>query len=158
MHYLSNQYWTRSIGLWLWLGYRHAWNVEALGIHQDLLQQLRLDGRNWSFDNFGEDLIATVHKGGTFRWDTSSGCKQQGLTVIYTGSYNFYDLILVSMPDRHVFLFGTETTIGDSFYAEMIYFYDSHHKRILRTWTPTLQTNTSGSFRIQDGSKDSSCS
>ena len=25
-----------------------------------------LDGRNWSFDNFGEDLIATVHKGGTF--------------------------------------------------------------------------------------------
>ena len=30
-------------------------------------------GRNWSLDNFGEDLIATVLDGGTFIWYTSGG-------------------------------------------------------------------------------------
>ena len=32
-----------------------------------------VDARNWSLDNFGEDLIATVLNGGTFVWDTSGG-------------------------------------------------------------------------------------
>jgi len=32
-----------------------------------------LAARQWSLDNFGEDLIATVLNGGTYRWDTSSG-------------------------------------------------------------------------------------
>jgi hypothetical protein len=32
-----------------------------------------IDARNWSFDNFGEDLIATVSKGKTFLWNTSNG-------------------------------------------------------------------------------------
>ena len=49
-----------------------AWNVDAWNTPRST-STVTLDARNWSFDNFGEDLIATVHKGQTFLWDTSSG-------------------------------------------------------------------------------------
>ena len=108
-----------------------------------------LDGRNWSFDNFGEDLIATVHKGGTFRWDTSSGLSTRATVISQAPTTSRFNL--VSMPDRHVFLFGTETTIGDSSTRDDLFLRFSSQEDFT-TWTPTA-TNTSGSFRIQDGSK-----
>jgi hypothetical protein len=108
-----------------------------------------LDGRNWSFDNFGEDLIATVHKGGTFRWDTSSGLSTRATIISQAPTTSRFNL--VSMPDRHVFLFGTETTIGDSSTRDDLFLRFSSQEDFT-TWTPTA-TNTSGSFRIQDGSK-----
>ena len=58
---------------------------------------------------------------------------------------------LVSMPDRHVFLFGTETTIGSSTTQDDLFLRFSSQEDYT-TWTPTA-TNTAGSFRIQDGSK-----
>jgi hypothetical protein len=108
-----------------------------------------LDGRNWSFDNFGEDLIATVHKGGTFRWDTSAGLSTRATIISQAPTTSRFNL--VSMPDRHVFLFGTETTIGDSTTRDDLFLRFSSQEDFT-TWTPTA-TNTSGSFRIQDGSK-----
>jgi len=108
-----------------------------------------LDGRNWSFDNFGEDLIATVHKGGTFRWDTSAGLSTRAAIISQAPTTSRFNL--VSMPDRHVFLFGTETTIGDSSTRDDLFLRFSSQEDFT-TWTPTA-TNTSGSFRIQDGSK-----
>ena len=108
-----------------------------------------LDGRNWSFDNFGEDLIATVHKGGTFRWDTSSGLTTRATVISQAPTTSRFNL--VSMPDRHVFLFGTETTIGDATTRDDLFLRFSSQEDFT-TWTPTA-TNTSGSFRIQDGSK-----
>jgi hypothetical protein len=108
-----------------------------------------LDGRNWSFDNFGEDLIATVHKGGTFRWDTSAGLSTRATVISQAPTTSRFNL--VSMPDRHVFLFGTETTIGDSSTRDDLFLRFSSQEDFT-TWTPTA-TNTSGSFRIQDGSK-----
>ena len=108
-----------------------------------------LDGRNWSFDNFGEDLIATVHKGGTFRWDTSAGLSTRATVISQAPTTSRFNL--VSMPDRHVFLFGTETTIGDATTRDDLFLRFSSQEDFT-TWTPTA-TNTSGSFRIQDGSK-----
>ena len=108
-----------------------------------------LDGRNWSFDNFGEDLIATVHKGGTFRWDTSAGLNTRATVISQAPTTSRFNL--VSMPDRHVFLFGTETTIGDANTRDDLFLRFSSQEDFT-TWTPTA-TNTSGSFRIQDGSK-----
>ena len=108
-----------------------------------------LDGRNWSFDNFGEDLIATVHKGGTFRWDTSAGLNTRATLISQAPTTSRFNL--VSMPDRHVFLFGTETTIGDANTRDDLFLRFSSQEDFT-TWTPTA-TNTSGSFRIQDGSK-----
>ena len=108
-----------------------------------------LDGRNWSFDNFGEDLIATVHKGGTFRWDTSAGLNTRATVISQAPTTSRFNL--VSMPDRHVFLFGTETTIADANTRDDLFLRFSSQEDFT-TWTPTA-TNTSGSFRIQDGSK-----
>jgi len=108
-----------------------------------------LDGRNWSFDNFGEDLIATVHKGGTFRWDTSAGLNTRATVISQAPTTSRFNL--VSMPDRHVFLFGTETTVGDANTRDDLFLRFSSQEDFT-TWTPTA-TNTSGSFRIQDGSK-----
>ena len=48
--------------------------------------------------------------------------------------------LLVSSPDRHVFLFGTETTIAEQLILETIYFLDSLHKKILVIGTQLLLT------------------
>jgi hypothetical protein len=58
---------------------------------------------------------------------------------------------LVSMPDRHVFLFGTETVIGNSTTQDDL-FLRFASQETTNDFVPTA-TNTAGSFRIQDGSK-----
>ena len=125
-----------------------TWNTSTWNTPRST-STVTLDGRNWSFDNFGEDLIATVHKGGTFRWDTSAGLSTRATVISQAPTTSRFNL--VSMPDRHVFLFGTETTIGDSSTRDDLFLRFSSQEDFT-TWTPTA-TNTSGSFRIQDGSK-----
>ena len=126
-----------------------AWNVDAWNTPRST-STVTIDGRNWSFDTFGEDLIATVHKGGTYRWDTSSGTSSNRAAIISQAptSSRFN---LVSMPDRHVFLFGTETTIGTASTQDDLFLRFSSQEDYT-DWTP-VATNTAGSFRIQDGSK-----
>ena len=69
--------------------------------------------RQWSLDNFGEDLIATVLNGETYQWDTSGGVATRavslGVTAPVASRFN-----LVSADTRHLFLFGTCTTVTDS--------------------------------------------
>jgi len=110
---------------------------------------VKIDGRQWSFDNFGEDLIATVSEGGTYRWDTSVGTGTPAAIIANAPTVSRFTL--VSPVDRHVFLFGTETTIGTSSTADPLFLRFSSQEDY-NTWIPTA-TNTAGSFRIQDGSK-----
>ena len=125
-----------------------AWNVDAWNTPRST-STVTLDARNWSFDNFGEDLIATVHKGKTFRWDTSNGTGVRAVAISQAPTSSRFTL--VSMPDRHIFLFGTETTIGNSTTQDDLFLRFSSQEDFT-TWGPTA-TNTAGSFRIQDGSK-----
>jgi hypothetical protein len=125
-----------------------AWNVDAWNTPRST-STVTLDARNWSFDNFGEDLIATVHKGKTFRWDTSNGTGVRAVAISQAPTSSRFTL--VSMPDRHIFLFGTETTIGNSTTQDDLFLRFSSQEDFT-TWSPTA-TNTAGSFRIQDGSK-----
>ena len=125
-----------------------AWNVDAWNTPRST-STVTLDARNWSFDNFGEDLIATVHKGKTFRWDTSNGTGVRAVAISQAPTSSRFTL--VSMPDRHIFLFGTETTIGNSTTQDDLFLRFSSQEDFT-TWNPTA-TNTAGSFRIQDGSK-----
>jgi hypothetical protein len=125
-----------------------AWNVDEWNTPRST-STVTLDARNWSFDNFGEDLIATVHKGKTFRWDTSNGTGVRAVAISQAPTSSRFTL--VSMPDRHIFLFGTETTIGNSTTQDDLFLRFSSQEDFT-TWGPTA-TNTAGSFRIQDGSK-----
>ena len=125
-----------------------AWNVDAWNTPRSS-STVTLDARNWSFDNFGEDLIATVSKGKTFLWNTSNGTGVRANAIANTPTKSRFNL--VSMPDRHVFLFGTETVIGNSTTQDDL-FLRFASQETTNDFVPTA-TNTAGSFRIQDGSK-----
>ena len=126
-----------------------TWNTSTWNTPRST-STVTIDGRNWSLDNFGEDLLATVSSGATYVWNTSSGLTSNRATVVSNApSKSRFNLI--SMPDRHVFLFGTETTIGSTSTADDLFLRFSSQEDY-NTWTPTA-TNTAGSFRIQDGSR-----
>ena len=126
----------------------YQWGKEAWGTPRST-SNVTIEGRNWSFDTFGEDLLATVSNGGTFRWDTSVGVGTPAAIVSSAPTLSRFNL--VSMPDRHVFLFGTETIIGDETTRDDLFLRFSSQEDYT-TWIPTA-TNTAGSFRVQDGSK-----
>ena len=126
----------------------YQWGKEEWGTPRST-SNVTIEGRNWSFDTFGEDLLATVSNGGTFRWDTSVGVGTPAAVVSSAPTISRFNL--VSMPDRHVFLFGTETVIGTSTSKDDLFLRFSSQEDY-NTWVPTA-TNTAGSFRIQDGSK-----
>jgi hypothetical protein len=108
-----------------------------------------LEARQWSLDNFGEDLIATVLNGGAFRWDTSSGVATRAVAI--TNAPTASRLSLVSTPDRHLLFMGTEKTIGTPGSQDdlLIRFSDQED---INTYQPTAE-NTAGSLRVADGSR-----
>ena len=105
--------------------------------------------RNWSLDNFGEDLIATVLDGGTFIWDTSNGLAVRAITLSNAPTASRFSL--VSTDTRHLLIFGTETTIGTPATQDdlLLRFSD---REDATDYTP-VSTNEAGSLRISDGSR-----
>ena len=108
-----------------------------------------LEARQWSLDNFGEDLIATALNGGAFKWDTSSGTGTRATAI--TNAPTASRLSLVSTPDRHLLFFGTESTIGTTSSQDNLLLRFSSQEDI-NTYQPTAE-NTAGSLRIADGSR-----
>jgi len=109
-----------------------------------------LDSRYWVFENFGEDLLALQSNGKLFKWDKSGGVTTRASVVDANAPTASRHLIL-STPDRHAILMGTETTIGSTTTQDDLFLRFSSQEDT-STWSPT-STNTAGSFRIQDGSK-----
>ena len=106
-------------------------------------------GRNWSLDNFGEDLIATVLDGGTFIWDTSGGLASRATALSNAPTASRFSI--VSTDTRHLLIFGTETTIGNTATQDDLLFRFSDREDAT-DYTP-VATNEAGSLRITDGSK-----
>ena len=106
-------------------------------------------GRNWSLDNFGEDLIATVLNGGTFIWDTSGGTGSRATALSNAPTASRFSI--VSTDTRHLLIFGTETTIGTASSQDdlLLRFSD---REDATDYTP-VATNEAGSLRISDGSR-----
>ena len=105
--------------------------------------------RNWSLDNFGEDLIATVLNGGTFIWDTSGGLSARATALSNAPTASRFSI--VSTDTRHLMIFGTETTIGDAATQDDLLFRFSDREDAT-DYTP-VATNEAGSLRISDGSR-----
>jgi len=108
-----------------------------------------LEARQWSLDNFGQLLIATVLNGGAFEWSPTSGVSTRATAI--TGAPTASRLSLVSTPDRHVLFFGTESTIGSTnSQDDLLLRFSNQEDR--NTYQPTAE-NTAGSLRIADGSR-----
>ena len=107
-----------------------------------------IESRYWVFESFGEDLLALVNDGALFKWDLSNGAGTRAAVI--SGAPTASRHLLVS-TNRHVFLFGTETTIGTTSDQDDL-FLRFASQETLSTWGPS-SINTAGSFRIQDGSK-----
>ena len=94
-------------------------------------------------------MIATVLNGGTYIWDTSVGVSTRASALANAPTAS--RLSLVSTPDRHLVLFGTENIIGDATSQDDLLLRFSDQENITQ-YTPRA-VNTAGSLRIADGSK-----
>jgi len=116
-----------------------------------------LDPGNWSLDNFGQVLVATIFDGRTFTWNAGAsgarGIRASQSTSGFSTSANptASRFTLVSDRDRHLFHFGTETTIGDSTTQDPMFVRFSNQED-LNTYLPTA-TNTAGTFRLDTGNQ-----
>ena len=110
-----------------------------------------IDPGNWSLDNFGNILIATVHNGETFTWDASLSNALQTRATIGTGMPTKSVMTIVSDRDRHLFHLGTETTIGTSSTQDKMFIRFSNQETT-NVYEPT-STNTAGTFRLDDGTE-----
>ena len=110
-----------------------------------------LDPGSWSLDNYGQLLVATIRNGQTFTWNPAVVGALDTRATIVAGAPTSSLLSIVSDRDRHLFLMGTETTIGDSSTRDPMFIRFSNQEDI-NTWTPTA-TNTAGTFRIDQGNE-----
>ena len=110
-----------------------------------------LDPGLWSLDNFGQILVATIHNGKTFTWSAGVSSPRANRAVIMSGAPTKTRLTQVSDRDRHVFHFGTETTIGDSTTQDPMFIRFSDQENF-NVYQPTA-TNTAGTFRLDKGNE-----
>jgi hypothetical protein len=120
------------------------------GIQSNTTNTLLAPG-SWSLDNFGQVLVATVKNGGTYTWDPSAASPLITRAVIVANAPTASVMTLVSDRDRHLFAFGTETTIGDTTSQDPMFIRFSNQEDI-NTWNPKV-TNTAGTFRLDTGNE-----
>ena len=133
-----------------------TWGASTWGTERST-SSVVLDPGNWSLDNFGEVLVATIRDGETFTWNAGASNARTIRASKSTSSFSTSAnptasrLTQVSDRDRHLFHFGTETTIGTPATQDPMFIRFSNQED-LNTYTPTA-TNTAGTFRLDKGNK-----
>ena len=134
--------------------YGYGWGVLTWGLSTwgtaRSSSDVTITARNWSLDNFGEDLVATVLDGGTYQWDKSNGVSTRAVSLGVTAPVATR-FSLVSSDTRHLFLFGTCTTVTDAATQDDLFFRFADRES-LTVFAPTAE-NEAGSLRIADGSR-----
>ena len=105
----------------------------------------------WSLDNLGSTLIALIFNGECFQWDADAANATATRATIITGAPTASRDMIVSTPDRHLVLFGTETTIGNIATQDEMFIRFSSQEDI-NDYTPTA-TNSAGTQRLAAGSR-----
>ena len=133
-----------------------TWNTSTWGTAR-ATSDVILDPGNWSLDNFGQVLVATIFNGETFTWNAGASNARTIRASKTTSSFQTTNnpgksrFTLVSDRDRHLFHFGTETTIGDPTTQDPMFVRFSNQED-LNTYNPTA-TNTAGTFRLDTGNE-----
>jgi hypothetical protein len=128
------------------------WGEESWGTARSS-STVVLDPGSWSLDNYGQVLVATVRNGKTFTWSPLAA-EPAALTTraaVVSGAPTRSLMSLVSDRDRHLFLMGTETTVGDTSTQNRMFVRFSSQEDI-NTWNPTA-TNTAGTFLLDQGNE-----
>ena len=118
---------------------------------QSLTSTVTLDPGLWSLDNFGQILTATIHNGETFTWNSGAASARNIRATIMTNAPTKTRLTQVSDRDRHVFHFGTETTVGSSVTQNPMFIRFSDQENF-NSYQPTA-TNTAGTFLLDKGNE-----
>jgi hypothetical protein len=127
-----------------------TWGFETWGTERST-SSVTLAPGSWSLDNYGQVLVATIKNGKTFTWDPSAAGRLSIRAAVVANAPTASICSVVSDRDRHLFLFGTETTIGDTSTQDPMLIRFSNQEDI-NTWNPTV-TNTAGTFRLDTGNE-----
>ncbi len=104
--------------------------------------------RLWSFDIWGEDMVANVRGGKIYHWDRTNGETVRLQEITNAPDQNSF--ILVSQPSRHLIAFGSEIAAGPSAgtFDPLIIRWAS--QETLDQWTITTE-NSAGEYRLPKG-------
>jgi hypothetical protein len=127
-----------------------SWSSGEWG-EESSVTNVTLDPGSWSLDNYGQLLVATIKNGGTFTWNPGAAGALDTRATIVTDAPTTSLMSLVSDRDRHLFLMGTEETIGSASTQNKMFIRFSNQEDI-NTWTPTA-TNTAGTFLLDQGNE-----
>ena len=110
--------------------------------------------RIWSQDNYGEDLIMSVHDGNIYYWDASSGTSTRAVALSSLAGANLVPTIakqvIVSDRDRHVIALGCGTEAFPSVQDPMVVRFSSQESP---TDWETRPDNSAGEIRLGSGSE-----
>jgi hypothetical protein len=122
-----------------------AWGAASLS------SSVTLDPADWSLDNFGQILTATILNGRTFVWQPLNYNLNalETRATIMSGAPTKTNTSIVSDQDRHFIHLGTESTIGDNSSFDPMFIRFSNQENY-NEYQPT-SVNTAGTFRIDDG-------
>jgi hypothetical protein len=127
-----------------------TWSAGAWG-EESSVTNVTLDPGSWSLDNYGQLLVATVRNGATYTWNPATAGALDIRAAIVSGAPTTSLMSLVSDRDRHLFLMGTETTIGSPSTQNKMFIRFSNQEDI-NVWNPTA-TNTAGTFLLDQGNE-----
>jgi len=126
-----------------------TWNLSTWSTPRST-SNVTLDMRQWSINNWGEDLIITARDGSTYLWNTSDGMSANPATAI-ANAPTASTLSVVSTETRHLICMGTETTIGTPSTQDKMFIRFSDQENFDQFTANT--TNSAGSQRIAGGSE-----
>ena len=126
-----------------------TWNLSTWSTPRST-SNVTLDLRQWSINNWGEDLIVTARDGSTYLWNTSDGMTDNRAAVI-ANAPTASTLSVVSTETRHLICMGTETSIGNTETQDKMFIRFSDQEDF-NSFTANA-TNSAGSQRIAGGSE-----
>ena len=127
-----------------------TWSAGAWG-EESSVTNVTLDPGSWSLDNYGQLLVATVRNGATYTWNPTTAGALDIRAAVVSGAPTTSLMSLVSDRDRHLFLIGTETTIGSPSTQNKMFIRFSNQESV-NEWTPTAN-NTAGTFLLDQGNE-----